>query len=180
MLNDCFRKRRIFISLALFCGLAGADVAEPEDASSNAARFEDWALACVEEECEIRTEIRGADDSLVLTLALPKDELRGAELRSPLPIAVADGPVIELGTSTLIEAGWTTCGTAEGCVARLERNPARIFALQKERTGSVTFTLADGVAVRIGLSLMGFSAALEALEGLEAGAPVKASSPGAP
>jgi invasion protein IalB len=43
-------------------------------------------------------------------------------------------------------------------------DPALLAALKRERSGSATFTLVDGVKVRLPFSLLGFSAALRAGE----------------
>ena len=57
---------------------------------------------------------------------------------------------------------WRTCG-AGGCEAVLPLDPPLLAALRRERAATATFTLVDGVKVRLPFSLLGFSAATRAL-----------------
>ena len=77
-----------------------------------------------------------------------------------LPLHLPDGIVLAFGDRLVRPAPWRTCG-ASGCEATLPLDPELGQALRRERDGSATFTLVDGVAVRLPFSLIGFSAALQ-------------------
>ena len=80
---------------------------------------------------------------------------------TPLPLFLPDGIVLALGTAPERRVPWRTCRPA-GCEATLPLDPDLAAALRRERGGSVTLTLVDGVQVRLPFSLLGFSAALAA------------------
>jgi invasion protein IalB len=83
------------------------------------------------------------------------------EAATPLALYLPDGLLLAVGAAPPFPLVWRTCGPA-GCAARLAVTPELAAALRRERQGSATFTLADGVPVRLGFSLVGYTAALRA------------------
>jgi invasion protein IalB len=121
--------------------------------------FEDWRLTCEGESCAIYTLVAAADGSEALRLEV-RDAEPALEIRTPLPLLLPEGLVVALGARERA-AEWRTCD-ARGCVARLALDPELAEALRREREGSVTLTLVDGVAVRLPVSLLGYTAATRA------------------
>lgn len=159
------------VALALSAGGAAADPPHVRAAAEAAARtFRDWRIACDPGGCDaIRAVVTAGDGSQVLEMAA-EARPSGATLalRTPLPLFLPDGVALGLGEAPLRAIAWRTCGEA-GCVAEAPIDAALLADLRRERAAQVTLTLEDGVRIRLGVSLMGFAAAWEAL-----GAPLAA------
>jgi invasion protein IalB len=139
-----------------------------------AERHEDWALVCGEV-CRIETTVAGGDGSGAWVLRLAVEgtgEARALVVATPLPLFLPDGLVLTLGGGEPRPEPWRTCNAA-GCEARLPLEPGLLASLRREREAAVSFTLLDGVRVRLPISLLGFTAAERALgaaaEPVEAG-----------
>jgi invasion protein IalB len=141
--------------------LAGAPAhADPPAAHAPAVRaFHDWRLDCTAGLCAPGTTVAGRDGSEVLRVAV-RD---GATLTitTRLPLYLPDGLLLAIDGMAERRLPWWTCGAA-GCEARLSLDPELEAALRRERIGYATFTLLDGMSVRIGFSLIGYQAAARA------------------
>ena len=133
--------------------LAAPALADPPGARVRA--FRDWRLAC-SGPCAIHTAVLGSDGSEVLRLELGPEPVLA--VTTPLPLFLPDGLALALGGRPERVTPWRTCGAA-GCEAALPIEPELLEALLRERAGSATFTLVDGVQVRLPFSLLGFTAA---------------------
>jgi invasion protein IalB len=149
MLNKALVKQTLVAILAL----GAPTLADPPGARPRA--FRDWRLDCAA--CAIHTSVNGADGSEVLRL----EAGHMLVVRTPLPLFLPDGVALAFGDGPERVTPWRTCGAA-GCEAALPLDPVLLEALRAERAGSATFTLVDGVQVRVPFSLLGFSAALRA------------------
>jgi hypothetical protein len=158
MLNKAFVKQTL---VAIFA-LAAPVLADPPGARVGA--FRDWRLDCFGP-CVAYTAVHGSDRSEVLRLEATETAL---EVKTPLPLFLPDGIALAFGDRPERVTPWRTCG-ATGCEAAVPLDPELLEALRRERAGSVTFTLVDGVQVRLPFSLMGFSDALRALDDRTAG-----------
>jgi invasion protein IalB len=154
-------------ALLVAIALAGPVAADPPAAygARRAAEitFRDWRLACLGQDCVIRAWVRGADGTAVLALAAwPQGEGGYLTVDTSLGLFLPDGLRIDLGDTPARLAPWRTCDAA-GCYAVAPVDAAFLAALQRERTAEVTLTLVEGVRVRLPVSLLGFTAAWEAL-----------------
>ena len=152
MLNKAFAKQTLVATLML----APPAAADPPGALA----FRDWWRDCPLRSCPIHTAVTGADGSEVLRVAVsgPPPALA---VTTPLPLFLPDGIVLALGTPPERRCRGGRAAPA-GCEATLPLDPDLAAALRRERGGSVTLTLVDGVQVRLPFSLLGFSAALAA------------------
>lgn len=140
---------------------AAPALADPPHARIPVRAFDDWRLDCTALPCRTRTAVSGADGSEVLRLTLEPADPPLLEISTRLPLYLPDGLVLAVGAEPPLPLAWRTCGP-DGCTARVAVTPALAAALRRERTATVTLTLADGVPVRIGVSLVGYVAALRA------------------
>ena len=161
-----FRLTRLGRALAVAAALAaGPASADPPHVRAEIGAGEtvhrDWVLRCPAAGCAIRTAVRGTDGTEVLGLAVAADGA-ALTLRTALPLHLPDGVTLALGDDPLRLVPWRTCDPA-GCVADAPLAEDLREALRRERSVEVTLTLVDGVRVRLSASLLGFSAALDAL-----------------
>ena len=148
-----------FQTLVAILALALPAAADPPGAWAERVRaFRDWRLDCRAAPCTLATSVRGADGSEVLGLAVTAGPAPALVLSTPLPLFLPDGLALLLGDEPERPVPWRTCG-AGGCEATLPLDGPLLAALRRERSGSATFTLVDGVTVRLPFSLLGFSAA---------------------
>lgn len=133
-----------------------------EEAADDPARFDDWELACADGTCRIVTRVRAADGTEVLRIEAGGQP---AVLRfaTPLGLHLPDALVAQIGERTERRFPWRTCAPETGCLADAPLDSELTAALRRERAGTATFTLVEGVPVRLGFSLMGFTAAWRAL-----------------
>ncbi len=124
--------------------------------------FRDWRLACADT-CGVRTEVLGASGTPLIVLRATPERFT---LSTPLPLDLPDGVRLVLGPDAAsLALAWRTCAPA-GCEAEAPLDPDLLQALRRERAAEVTFTLEDGVTVRLTASLLGFTAAWQALDDL--------------
>lgn len=164
MLNELLQKQTLVtILVCAASGIAAAEMPRPDPQPLAVEVFDDWRLACAEGGCVIATRVLAADGSEVLRLEAGGQP---AVLRvlTPLGLHLPDGLAAAIGAGTTREAPWRTCGPEDGCRAEVPLDADLLAALRRERAGTVTLTLVEGVAVRLGFSLIGFSAAWRALE----------------
>ncbi len=155
--------RALAVAATLAAGAAAADPPHVRAAvGAREAVHRDWVLRCPAAGCAIRTAVRGAGGAEVLGLAVAADGAALA-LRTALPLHLPDGVTLALGDEPLRLVPWRTCDPA-GCVADAPLADDLRRALRRERSVEVTLTLVDGVRVRLSASLLGFSAALDALD----------------
>jgi invasion protein IalB len=156
VLNKALLKQTlVLISLA-----AGPGSADPPGAFVPPVRsFQDWRLDCHARHCTAETRVAGADGSTVLTLGVARDGT--VAVTTPLPLHLPAGLTLSLGDAPPRSVPWRTCD-ARGCEATLAPDPNLLAALRRQRAGAATFTLVDGVEVRLPLSLLGATAALRA------------------
>lgn len=158
MLNKAFSIQTLVAILML----APPALADPAGARARPdAAFGDWRLDCAAEPCGLHTALAGADGSEVLRLAVTAGAAPELTVTTPLPLFLPDGIGLVFGSRPERSVAWRTCG-AGGCEASLPLDAGLLEALKRERSGSATLTLEAGVQVRLGFSLMGFSAALRA------------------
>ena len=157
MLNKALCKQTLVLIL-----IAGAALADPPAARVPVRAFADWRLDCTAQPCDIHTLVRGADGTEVLRLGRGPGEAPLLEVSTPLALYLPDGLTLAIGAEPPLTLAWRTCGPT-GCVAVTPLTPELRAALRREREGSATMTLADGVPVRLGLSLVGYVAAARAL-----------------
>ena len=124
--------------------------------------FRDWTLRCPAAGCAIRTAVRGAGGAEVLGVEIGAAG-RALSLRTALPLHLPDGVTLALGDAPLRSVPWRTCDPA-GCLADAPLEEGLLQALRRERSAEVTLTLVEGVRVRLSASLLGFSAAFDALD----------------
>jgi invasion protein IalB len=154
--------RALSVAAALVAGPAAADPPQARAAiGAREAIFRDWVLRCPAGGCAIRTAVRGTDGTEVLGLAVAA-EGAALTLRTALPLHLPDGATLALGDDPLRIFPWRTCDPS-GCVVDAPLAEDLGEALRRERSVEVTLTLVDGVRVRLSASLLGFSAALDAL-----------------
>ncbi len=141
---------------------AGEDVREIAPAEPDAGVFDDWRLVCGETGCRVQTQVLATDGTEVLRV---EAEGAPAELRfvTALGLHLPDGLAAGIGADTVRELAWRTCGPETGCLAEVPLDGEMLAAMRRERSGTATLTLVEGVPVRLGYSLMGFSAAWRAL-----------------
>lgn len=168
--------RALPVALLAALGLAAPASADPPAAraAAEAAKrvFLDWRIVCAAAGCAARAEVAAQDGAAVLAAeAAAAGGGAALVLSTPLPLFLPDGLLLGLGDAPLRAIPWRTCGPA-GCEAEAPLDPALLAGLERERAAEVTLTLEDGLRVRLPLSLMGFSAAWEAL-----GAPPPAPAP---
>jgi invasion protein IalB len=156
MLNKALITRTLVATL-----LAGPVLADPPGAREPVRRFDDWRLDCAASPCTTRTAVEGADGSEVLRVSRLPGEPPLLAVATPLALYLPDGLTLGIGDEPPLPIAWRTCGPG-GCEARLPLTPELAAALRRERRGTVTLTPADGVPVRIGVSLVGYTAALRA------------------
>lgn len=161
MLNNCLR---ILAFLSIVSGivvLAGQASADPPGPGRRGpAIFDDWRLDCREPPCTAYVPLHGADGSEVLRLSLPRNA-PALVVKTALPIYVTDPVLLSIGARPVRAVPWRICGP-DGCEAWFPLDTELFESLRSERSGRVTFTLADGTAVRLAVSLHGSAAALRA------------------
>ncbi len=135
--------------------------ADPPGAWHAPRSFRDWQLDCRGTACPVHTAVKGADGAEVLRLTLTAGPQPALRITTPLPLFLPEGIALALGDNPPWIAPWRTCGAA-GCEATLALDPLLLGALRRERSGSVTLMLVEGVKVRLAFSLHGVSAALDA------------------
>jgi invasion protein IalB len=152
--------RLSFQTLVAILALTAPAPADPPGALPQQVRtFDDWRLDCRADPCAVATSVHGADGSEVLRAAVTEQAL---VLATTLPLLLPDGLELAIGAGTEPRVvPWRTCG-AGGCEAVVPLDPALLAALRRERAAAATFTLVDGVRVRLPFSLLGFSAATRA------------------
>jgi invasion protein IalB len=163
MLNKALIKQTLVAIL-----LAAPGLADPPHARVPVRGFADWQLDCTAAPCVTRTSVAGADGSEVLRLTLSPGEPPLLAVSTPLALYLPDGVLLAVGAEPPVALVWRTCGPA-GCEARLTLTPELAAALRRERQASVTFTPADGVPVRVRVSLIGYTAAGRALAARQEG-----------
>ena len=151
-----------FQTLLMILALAFPASADPPAAWSERMQvFRDWRLDCRADPCTRYVSVAGAGEAEVLRLALSAGAAPALTVSTPLPLFLPDGVVLAIGDEPERPVAWRTCGPA-GCEATAPLDTGLLAALRRERGGSATLTLVDGVRVRLPFSLLGFSAALEA------------------
>jgi invasion protein IalB len=153
MLNKALAKQTLFAIL-----LAAPALADPPAARLPVRGFDDWRLDCRGEHCAIYTTVAGADGSEVLRVGVESGPATALVVTTPLPLYLPDGLALVLGAGPTLDLPWRTCGGGR-CEARLPLAPELAAALRRERSGSATFTLVEGIPVRLGFSLVGYAAA---------------------
>lgn len=156
MLSKRFIKQTLVV-----ISLAGPALADPPQVREPVRRFDDWLLDCSAAPCLTRTGVRGADGSEVLRVSRLPGEPATLAIRTPLALYLPDGLALTVGAEPPMSLAWRTCGP-DGCEARVGLTPELAAALRRERAGVVSFTPADGVPVRVPVSLVGYVAALRA------------------
>jgi invasion protein IalB len=156
-------------TLVVILALPFPALADPPHARVPVRSFADWRLDCSAQPCTARGGVLGADGRELLRLTLLPGEPPLLAISTVLPLYLPDGLALAVGAEPPLAAPWRTCGP-DGCEARLAIGPALAQALRRERQASVTFTPADGVPVRIGVSLVGYTAAGRALAAAQAAA----------
>jgi len=157
----------VALGLAFAATLAAPAPADPP-AALGARRaageaFRDWRLRCTGAGCTLGLAIAGADGSPVLALvARGPGEAGALAFRTPLPLYLPDGLALGIGEEEPFLVPWRTCGPA-GCEAVAPLSADLIAALRRERAAEATLTLADGLRVRLAVSLLGFTAGWEAM-----------------
>lgn len=165
VLNKHLIKPAIFVTLL---GVPAAWADPPHSRARAPEAFGDWQLDCRAGSCAIVTRVAGTDGSEVLRLALAAGVPRGLAVTTPLPLHLPDGLTLAFGARPERAVAWRTCGAA-GCEATLAADAELLDGLRRERGGTAAFTLVTGEQVRLPFSLMGFSAALRALDAGGAG-----------
>lgn len=167
MLNAAPQKQTlvaILLTLATTAGAAEMPRPEPEAPEVEAPQpaFDDWQLTCADTDCVIDTRVLASDGTEVLRIEAGGQP---AVLRfvTTLGLHLPDGLTAGIGADTTREIPWLTCGPEDGCRAEVPLDADLLAAVRRERAGSATLTLVEGVPVRLGFSLMGFSAAWRAL-----------------
>jgi len=149
---------------ALVTALLAAGAASADPPHARGREFRDWRIDCAVGPCAIRTSLRAADGSELVTVdVVGRGDGAGLALRTPLPLLLPDGATLVIGDDPPRALAWRTCGVA-GCVAEAPLDPSLLAALKRERSATVMLTLEDGVRVRLPVSLLGFTAAREALD----------------
>lgn len=143
----------------LLCFIFANPGAADPPAGRAAAAMRDWRLDCASGSCVARAALRGGDGSELLAVEARGPAAAGIlALRTPLPLFLPDGAVMAIGEAAPVPLPWRTCGPA-GCVAETAMTPELLSALKRGRAAAVTFTLVEGVRVRVPVSLLGFTAA---------------------
>lgn len=156
-------KRAAPVALALAAGAALADPPAAYGARrSEAITFHDWRLHCRGDDCDLRSLVRAGDGTLLLVAEIGPDALRFA---TPLPLFLPDGITLALGSDPLRAIPWRTCD-AQGCDAVADLDPSLRESLKRERQAEITFTLLEGLRVRLPVSLSGVTAGIRAREAL--------------
>jgi invasion protein IalB len=158
MLNRILSFQTLVAMLAV-SPLAPVRADPPAALAQRVEAFRDWRLDCRADPCRLHTSVRGADGSEVLGLAVGAGEGATLTLSTPLPLFLPDGLRLAVGAEPERSVPWRTCG-AGGCEAVLPLDPGLLADLRRERAGTATFTLVDGVRVRLPFSLLGVSAAM--------------------
>jgi invasion protein IalB len=156
MLNKALAKQTLVAIL-----LATPTLADPPAARVPVRGFDDWRLDCRGTPCAIYTAVSGTDGGEVLRIAVEAGPAPALVVTTPLPLYLPDGLALLIAGGPALALPWRTCG-AYGCEARLPLAPEFAAALRRERAGSATFTLVEGVPVRLGFSLVGYVAAARA------------------
>jgi invasion protein IalB len=160
MINKALIKQTLVVTL-----LAAPALADPPHARAPVRGFADWRLDCTAMPCVTRTSVAGADGSEVLRLTRVPGDPPLLAISTPLALYLPDGLALAVGVEPPVALVWRTCSPA-GCEARMALTPELSAALRRERQASVTFTPADGVPVRVPVSLIGYTAAIRARDTL--------------
>lgn len=155
------RRGIVLAAVLAACSAPAAEMPRPEPERSAPLVFEDWLLVC-DEACDIRTRVVGRDGSEILTVIARPDGGGALRIGTPLPLFLPEGVRLTLGASEPRAIPWRTCDAA-GCEARAPLDPKFLADFRRERAGSVELTLETGERVRLGVSLLGFTAAWRAL-----------------
>lgn len=155
-------RRGVFLAAVLaVCAAHSAEMPRPGPEPPAPSAFDDWSLVC-DEACDVRTGVFGRDGSEVLSVIVRPDGGGALGIETPLPLFLPDGVRLTLGESEPRVIPWRTCD-AEGCTARVPLDPKLLADLRRERAGTVELILETGERVRLGISLLGFTAAWRAL-----------------
>lgn len=164
MLNRVAQKQRLVAILLCLASAASADPPRAlfeERAAAGGRGFRDWRLVCGGEACRILTVLDSAEGRPLLRLEAAGDGR--LSVVTSLPLFLPDGVTLTLGTAPGWSVPWLTCGAGGECRADFDLAPDLQAALRRERTAVAGLTLAEGLQVRLPVSLLGFSAAERAL-----------------
>ena len=172
--------RAILIRLVLFVGFALTPAVQgmaQTSATPDALRetFRDWMVQCqqVEEEgraCEMIQQVtHGEQQQRVMLISLRMDtETRVIGLiLTPFGLRLSDGVKVTVGETALAEYDFDTC-LADGCVVVAAFGDSEIQAMRAGIDGTISMTARNGNPVALPVSFLGFSAALDRLQTLNA------------
>lgn len=167
---------RLFVAMSLVVASTaqaqtdtGSRVGELPDA--DASRFEDWAIQCRQPEaaesevCVMFQRQVLDDDRTVLMMTVrnvPNQPEPVAMLQVPLGVLLQPGLSLSVDEDEALDLRYSLCDN-NGCIATFPLAGRIKDALKKGLTADVVVTTADGREIVIGVSLKGFTAALEAL-----------------
>lgn len=159
MVKKVRRKQRL-VAIALTALLALPARADPPGAPPvTRVGYRDWQVDCAVRPCRVSTTILGADGAPVVVVALDGPSAAPAlTVTTTLPVFIPDGMLLGVGDDPDRPIPWRVCGPS-GCEARISADPDLLAALKRQREGRITITLADGITVRLGVSLLGLSGA---------------------
>ncbi len=178
------RFRHLFSAAALGIALAHGGPAATQTADDGpdtlVESYRDWVVRCSAAEgegangtrqCEMAQEIRqrGEGGRRVLSMAVQRgtDDAAQMTLLGPFGVRLSEGLSLRIDDAEApqVRIGFLTC-VPDGCIAAAPLPPELAAALRGGSTLEAEMMALNGETVRIGLSLMGFTAAWNRLGAL--------------
>ncbi len=131
--------------------------------SAEQARFGDWEVTCIENNCRLAQGLKNPDNPGIvfglLIVNIKGSDVPVAQLNFPLGIYLPASIGI-LVAEEKVEIPMTTC-LPKGCIALLPLNDSLIKAMQTQPEFNVRFYVNEKTPREISFSLKGFSEAYE-------------------
>lgn len=143
--------------------------------------YRDWIVQCVTQAvsqpqdgagsgrvCEMVQQLSQRDSGQrVLTMGLRRTEDGGTTMTviAPFGILLRDGVTIRLAEDDLFRMDFLTC-MSNGCIANADLGADEVAAMERGTAATVRMSTLQGQALDLEISLMGFTAAMNRLRGL--------------
>ncbi len=134
----------------------GADANVLTNRNTSDRTFSDWTLECDETPCRASTYVHSETGEDLFRVSVLAGTPPRYVFATPLPLYLPDGLRITVEPNLSLPLPWYTCVDSE-CEARHALDPATDSAFRAGKDGSLTFSLVDGVQVRLRFSLVGYT-----------------------
>ncbi len=137
--------------------------------------YRDWIVQCVSQAqnggarvCEMVQQLsqrEGGQRVLTAAVRSPGNGTTQMTLIAPFGLLLSEGVSVRLGDQEVLRGTFLTC-LSNGCIANLDVPADAVSALARATAATVRMTSVQGAPFEIEVSLMGFTAALNRLRGL--------------